>query len=123
VQSLRRGVLHNAMQRPDGRWVWRHQQHWGITQFAQPTDGEPLGPDDLPRPDYTALWDDLEAVRVPVLLLRGTTQGSVVNEENVEEFRRRQPDAKVIAVEGAGHSLQGDTPIELAALLEEFLNS
>src|SRR5487761_2701081 len=27
VSSLRRGILHNALQRPDGTWVWRHQQH------------------------------------------------------------------------------------------------
>ena len=27
VSSLRRGILHNAVQRPDGTWVWRHQQH------------------------------------------------------------------------------------------------
>jgi hypothetical protein len=27
VSSLRRGILHNAVQRDDGTWVWRHQQH------------------------------------------------------------------------------------------------
>ena len=27
VSSLRRGILHNAVQRPDGTWIWRHQQH------------------------------------------------------------------------------------------------
>ena len=25
--SLRRGILHNAVQRDDGTWVWRHQRH------------------------------------------------------------------------------------------------
>ena len=31
VESLRRGVLHNAMPREDGRWVWRYQR--------RPSDG------------------------------------------------------------------------------------
>ena len=25
VSSLRRGVLHNSVQLPDGTWAWRHQ--------------------------------------------------------------------------------------------------
>src|SRR5438034_1232139 len=27
VSSLRRGILHNAVQQPDGSWVWRHARH------------------------------------------------------------------------------------------------
>src|SRR4051794_8663159 len=122
VQSLRRGVLHNAMPREDGRWVWRYQRP-RVMELALREDGEPARPDDPPIPDFTTLWEDLQGVEVPVLLLRGTTQGSVVTDEHVEELRRRQPTARVVAVEGAGHSLQGDTPLELTALLEEFLTS
>ena len=120
VGSLRRGVLHNAVQRDDGRWVWRYQRP-RMMELALREDGEPPRPDDPPVPDFTTLWDDLEGCRMPVLLLRGTTQGSVVTEEHVAEFHRRQPNGRVVAVEGAGHSLQGDTPLELAMLLEEFL--
>jgi len=120
VQSLRRGVLHNAVEREDGRWVWRYQRP-RVMELALREDDEAPRPDDPPVPDFTTLWDDLEGVRVPVLLLRGTTQGSVVTDEHAEEFLRRQPTGRVVAVEGAGHSLQGDTPLELTALLEEFL--
>ena len=122
VQSLRRGVLHNAVQRDDGRWIWRYQRP-RVMELALREDGAPSRPDDPPVPDFTTLWDDLEGVRVPVLLAHGTTGGSVVTAEHVEEFRRRQPTGRVVAVEGAGHSLQGDTPLELAALLEDFLTS
>ena len=121
-QSLRRGVLHNAMPREDGRWVWRYQRP-RMMELALREDGEPARPDDPPVPDFTTLWEDLEGVQVPVLLLRGTTYGSVVTDEHVEEFHRRQPTGRVVAVEGAGHSLQGDTPLELTALLEEFLTT
>ena len=54
------------------------------------------------------------------MLVRGLAW-SVVDDEDVEELLRRQPDAKVVGVEGAGHSVQGDRPLELAAILSDFL--
>ena len=121
-QSLRRGVLHNAVQRDDGRWVWRYQRPRMMEMALRPDDA-PAEPDDPPVPDFTTLWDDLEGVQVPVLLAHGTAAGTVVAPEHIEEFRRRQPTGQVIAVDGAGHSLQGDTPLELTAIIEEFLAS
>ena len=32
--SLRRGILHNAVQRDDGSWVWRHQRDWAPRPVA-----------------------------------------------------------------------------------------
>jgi len=36
ISSLRRGILHNAIQRSDGSWVWRHQQHGPSSLEAPP---------------------------------------------------------------------------------------
>ena len=48
-QSLRRGVLHNAMPREDGRWVWRYQRPRMMElALAAETDGAPAQPDDPP---------------------------------------------------------------------------
>ena len=44
----------------------------------------------------------------------------VVDENDVAEVLRRQPSAEVVLFEGAGHSIQGDKPLELAALIERF---
>jgi len=121
VQSLRRGVLHNAVERPDGRWVWRYQRP-RLMEAAARSDGA-TSPDDPPIPDFTTLWDDLETVTAPVMLAHGTTSGSVVLAPQVDEFRRRQPAGRVEAVEGAGHSLQGDTPLELVELIGSFRSS
>jgi len=41
----------------------------------------------------------------------------------VAELRRLQPDAQVVLIEGAGHSIQGDRPVELAAHLSGFANA
>jgi len=111
VASLRRGLLHNAVALEDGRWVWRHH-------FGQGGEGlQRVG-----AVDFAALWDDLSAVRVPLLLVRGGSS-PVVDEEDLAELLRRQPRARVEVVPGAGHSVQGDKPLELAALLEGFLSA
>jgi pimeloyl-ACP methyl ester carboxylesterase len=107
--SLRRGVLHNAVERDDGRWVWRYQR---------PTMVE--GSDIEVPADFATLWDDLGAVAVPLMLVRGGAPGTVVDDGDVAELLRRQPDARVEVVEGAGHSIQGDRPVELATLLAKF---
>lgn len=110
--SLRRGVLHNAAEQPDGSWSWRYDRF-------RP---ESLNEEGADRPvDFANMWDDVSAITVPILLLRGATSG-VVGDEDVEEFKRRQPTGQVVVVEGAGHSIQGDKPLELAALLDDFLS-
>jgi pimeloyl-ACP methyl ester carboxylesterase len=55
-----------------------------------------------------------------MMLVRGGTSG-VVGDEDVDELRRRRPDVRVEVVAGAGHSVQGDKPLELAALLREWV--
>lgn len=103
VSSLRRGILHNALQRDDGTWVWRHQQHPAAT-FESPDAGD--------------LWAQLSELTMPVTLVRALGATSVVDDEDEAELRRRQPNATVVGVAGAGHSVQGDAPLELAAILD-----
>ena len=107
--SLRRGVLHNAKPVEDGRWTWRYDRLDRVRKEA--SDG---------KVDFSELWDSVSAMACPVLLVRGGTSG-VVGDEDVEEWRRRQPGSDVVVVEGAGHSIQGDKPLELAALVERFV--
>jgi pimeloyl-ACP methyl ester carboxylesterase len=53
----------------------------------------------------------------------GAVDGTVVDDHDVAKLRELQPNARVELVEGAGHSIQGDRPIELARLLVDFLPS
>jgi pimeloyl-ACP methyl ester carboxylesterase len=108
--SLRRGIIHNAKELSGGQWTWR----WDPQRtMGQPADGAIR---------FARLWDDLESIRVPVSLLRGA-QSPVVDDPDVAEVLRRQPSAEVVVVEGAGHSIQGDQPIEVARLIAERLGS
>lgn len=108
--SLRRGVLHNAVQQDDGTWVWRHQ-------FGRPPPTTGLHVD---RVDFGDQWDALERIGVPVLLTRGD-RSPVVDDADVAEFRRRRPGDDVVVVKDAGHSIQGDQPVELARIIDRFV--
>jgi pimeloyl-ACP methyl ester carboxylesterase len=111
--SLRRGILHNAEQQPDGTWVWRWARH------RRPAS--PVSP--APRSRDEELWDALSSITVPLLLARGMRPDSVLDDDGERSLLRRLPSAQVIHVEEAGHSLQGDTPLELAAIIEQFVFS
>ncbi len=108
--SLRRGILHNATQLEDGSWVWRHRRD----------DSAVMGDDTGPRADPALLWDDLAAYAGPITLVRGMRPQSVVDDDDVAELRRRCPYATVIEVD-AGHSVQGDAPLELAEIIRNAL--
>ncbi|HEX5615856.1 MAG TPA: alpha/beta hydrolase [Acidimicrobiia bacterium] len=109
--SLRRGVLHNARPRPDGRWEWRYDLP------RRPAETEPTA---ALIPGLAGLWDEIERVPVAVTLVRGAVS-PVVSDDDVRELQRRRADARVIVVDGAGHSVQGDRPLELAAILSPLL--
>ena len=55
------------------------------------------------------------------MLVRGMLPQSVVDDADEEELLRRLPNARVEHVEEAGHSVQGDQPIELARLIDDFV--
>jgi pimeloyl-ACP methyl ester carboxylesterase len=116
-ESLRRGILHNAHRLPSGEWEWNYDR-------SKMTN---LGPDEAEQAteaaaaEYSAArWQDVEDVRAPYLLLRGALS-PVVDDDDVAELLRRQPEARVTVVDGAGHSIQGDRPIELAEILRAEL--
>jgi pimeloyl-ACP methyl ester carboxylesterase len=112
--SLRRGILHNAEQRDDGTWVWRYARHRAAAVAGDGVAGRG-------RPDFGSLWDVVSGLRVPLMLVRGMLPQSVVSDEDEAELLRRQPTARVEHVANAGHSVQGDAPLELAALLADFV--
>lgn len=113
VESLRRGILHNALQLDDGSWVWRYRR----------ADAPPLPEMDgkVERPSTETLWDAVESFRKPLMFVRGMRSQSVVSDEDETELVKRAPQVRIEHVAEAGHSVQGDTPLELAQLLRSFL--
>jgi pimeloyl-ACP methyl ester carboxylesterase len=121
--SLRRGILHNAEQQSDGTWVWRWARHRRPAATASPASVTPGPASPAADTRYGQLWEALSSITVPLLLARGMRPDSVLDDDDERELLRRLPSAQVIHVEEAGHSLQGDTPLELAAIIEHFVFS
>ena len=108
--SLRRGILHNAVQQEDGTWVWRYARH---RTGGRPTEA---------AFDTANLWEAVSNLAVPLVLVRGMRPQSVLDDGDEAELLRRQPSAQVAHVD-AGHSVQGDRPVELAELLARFVGA
>lgn len=109
VSSLRRGVLHNAHERPDGRWAWNYDR----IRDWKASGGEALS--------FGGLWRKVERLTMPLALWQGGAW-SVVRDDDVAEWMRRAPHSDHVVVPGAGHSIQGDRPLELARLIEALLS-
>lgn len=114
VASLRRGILHNALQLDDGSWVWRHRRD----------DAPPLPEVDgkTQRPSMASLWEAVQHFGKPMMFVRGMRPQSVVSDEDEAELRKRASSVRVEHITEAGHSVQGDTPVELAELIRDFLH-
>lgn len=103
--GLRRGILNNARQREDGRWVWRH--HFGNLPVA-------------PSRDATDLWPSVGRLSMPVTLVLGG-KSWVVDEADLSRFRQLCPQVQVEVVPGAGHTVQGSHPAQLAEIVSQEL--
>jgi pimeloyl-ACP methyl ester carboxylesterase len=103
--AVERGVRHNAIELPDGRWTWRYDLFGEMpaSQF-----------------DFAPLWQDVSSITVPVMLVRAG-DSKFVTEEDTAEFRSRQPRLRVEIVPGSGHAVQSDQPLALARLIEDFV--
>ena len=77
-------------------------------------------PDDFPTDDFLELWDDINIIDVPIMLVRGGAS-AFVTEEHIAEFKSRAKELRLEIVDGAGHSVQSDRPAELAALLDVYI--
>jgi esterase len=111
--SLRRGILHNAHQQPDGSWQWRYDR--GSHARSRSADTATAASDET-ADGLSSLWGDFGSITCRITLVRGSLS-PVVDDDDVAEALRRQPDLGVHVVDGAGHSVQGDRPVELAEIL------
>lgn len=110
--SLRRGILHNAKQLDDLSWEWRYDRrgHARTNSETNPSSDEQV---------LSPQWQTISDLSCQLLVVRGGIS-PVVDDDDIAEVKRRMPSADVVVVDGAGHSIQGDRPIELARLLRRF---
>lgn len=104
---LRRSLLHNMRQLPDGSLTWKADRR---------------------RPfDLSGMTQRLEAlralipdIRCPTLVLRGG-ESDVFLDDDARRFANALRDATWLRIEGAGHTIQGDRPGALVDAIRGFL--
>ena len=125
--SLRRGILHNAVQREDGTLgvalgPLAGGIGGGVPSEAARQAGAPAATEQPERRAHVrrSCGTRVSEIRVPLLLARGMLSQSVIGDEDEAELLRRLPDAQVVHFDKAGHSIQGDMPVELAQAIERL---
>ncbi|MGE5271471.1 MAG: alpha/beta fold hydrolase [Thiohalocapsa sp.] len=106
---LRRSLMHNLRQQPDGTWKWKYDTR----RFQS------MGQDSH-RAARAALADGLGRIACPTLVVRGG-ESDVFHEEDGIRLAERLPNGKFVTVPRAGHTVQGDNPKDLVAELRRFL--
>lgn len=101
-ELLRRGVLHNAKQQPDGSWTWRYDSLQAVTSNLE---------------SFTSLWADIAANDHPVILAVAARAGIVSPDDERMFFDTAPRGATVTRFDTADHSVQSAFPVELATLV------
>jgi pimeloyl-ACP methyl ester carboxylesterase len=106
---LRRSLMHNLRQQPDGSWKWKYD-----TRRFQRLDQE------THRAERAKLADGLQRITCPALVVRGG-ESDVFHDEDAERLAERLPHGRWVTVPRAGHTVQGDNPKDLVTELRRFL--
>ena len=110
VEQIRGSIAHNLKQLPNGKWTWKYDKVLRSPERRTNTD-----------PTVTQrLWDYVESLRRPTLVVRGA-QSDIVTLETAEAMHRRIPDGRLATVEKAGHLVMGDNPAGFERAVTEFL--
>lgn len=110
-ELLRRSLLHNLRQTPNGKWTWKydHRRYAAMTPAAR-------------EQRRAALWAAVPNVTCPTLVVRGA-QSDVFHDEDAERLVAALPRGNWVRIEGAGHTVQGDQPKALVEALVPFFES
>lgn len=106
---LRRSLMHNLRQGPDGNWTWKYDR-----RRFQGMGGE------RHADERRGLADRLANVACPTLVVRGA-ESDVFGDEDAERLAAGLPDGRWVKIPKAGHTVQGDNPKDLVARLRDFL--
>ena len=108
-QLLRRSLLHNLRQMPNGKWTWKYDRRHRLTiDVSRMTE------------NFQNLWTEVPRITCPTLVVRGG-ESDVFGADDAARLVGALPDARSVCVDGASHSVQGDQPKEFTRQLRAFL--
>jgi esterase len=101
-EAIRHHVKHQCRQLPDGRWTYKQDPR--VSYYWRPSD----------------LWEELPKIRVPVLIVRAG-RSEVLPPETAGKMRAAFPNAELVAIAEAGHTVPEDQPEQFIEAVERFL--
>lgn len=110
IEQIRGSIVHNLRRLPNGRWTWKYDK-----ALRSPGGRFRPNPEAVRR-----LWQAVESVPCPALMVRGA-QSNVVSQETAERVARLLPQGRLAVVEQAGHLVPGDNPAGFIRVLAQFL--
>ncbi|MSQ41998.1 MAG: alpha/beta hydrolase [Dehalococcoidia bacterium] len=111
-------LWHSLRETGDGRWTWKQAPRRGA-QTREPSEQELA---EARERNTQRLWAAVRAIRTPTLLMRGSIS-RVLAQDAAEAMVAAMHDARLVVIEGAGHSVQGDQPQAFASALDAFVSS
>jgi pimeloyl-ACP methyl ester carboxylesterase len=102
--ALRHRLSHLLKRTEDGRWTNKHDPRVGY--YWDPSN----------------LWEELPKVQAQVLIVRGG-KSEVLSDERAERMRVAFPNAELVTIAEAGHTVPEDAPDAFTAAVEPFLTS
>jgi pimeloyl-ACP methyl ester carboxylesterase len=106
---LSRSLAQNMVRSASGAWSWKWDPRRIDGAHARRTQAEDL-------------WAGLAGITCPTLVVRGA-DSETFPRASAEELRAALPHGVLDTVNGAGHNVQGDNPVGLAASVSRFLAS
>jgi pimeloyl-ACP methyl ester carboxylesterase len=106
---LRARVQHGVRPLPGGGFTWKYDR--GLRDLVR--SGRWSDPIDL--------WRAWHALTCPTLLVRGAAS-DILTADMAKKMVDAQPNARLVEVDDAGHTVPGDQPAAFVKLLREFLD-
>ena len=110
MENIRERMRHRLKPTESGKWTWKFDK-----RFRQPDSGLRVGND-----GNSDSWALFRGVKAPTLLIRGA-ESDVLPQDIAERAATEMPKARLIIVQGAGHSVPGDNPDAFTEGVREFL--
>jgi len=106
---VRHYVTHCLVRGADGRWHWRFDGHGLARQAVTGFVTE------------ARLWDAVDRVRVPTLLVRGE-HSTLLTRDAADRTVRRLADGRLVEITGGGHDLGVERPEAVTDAVRAFLD-
>ena len=104
-------LKYSIRQMPDGKWAWK----WDPATRNRTRSG------DDPKWSTDKLWECVQAVDCPSLVLRGS-RSDIFAEETLTKMGQVMHDCTTETIKDAGHLVQGDNPVDFITAARGILS-